>query len=177
MRSIFSAVLVLLLFSATASGQSITLQGSAGPTIRDTGYSAAAAIGFSPTSRLTVLFGAEQTHLASRVTTDGSGNGSAFRGGTFTFAEAELQVSLLPRERASPYLLGGVGVGKSRPNVNDLFPDPITNDARAIFFGGGIRVPLGEKFSVFGDVRMTVGLESREVLAVVPLRVGAAWRF
>jgi hypothetical protein len=176
-RAIVTALLSLLLVASAASGQSLALQGSAGPTLIDSGYNAAAAIGFSPNSRLTVLVGAERTHLSSRVTSDGRGGGSAFRGGTFTMAAAELRVELRGRDRVSPYVLGGVAAGVSRPNVNETFPDPITNNVRAFFFGGGIHVPLGERISVFGDARMIVGAEAGELLAILPVRVGVAWRF
>ena len=177
MRPVFGAALLLLLVATTVSGQSITLQGSAGPTIGDSGYSAAAAIGFSPSSRLTVLFGLERTHLRGSSTSDGRGGISTFRGGTFSVAEAELQAALLPRDRVAPYVLGGVGVGVSRPNVNDTFPDPATNHVRMWFFGGGLAVPVGKRISVFGDARMMVGTEAGDLLAVVPVRIGLAWRF
>ena len=176
MRAIVSAMLLLLVSNA-ASGQSLLLHGSAGPTLIDSGYSAAAGIGFPPASRLTVLLGAERTHLSSRVTNDGRGGGSSFRGGTFTAAAAELRIELLGRDRVSPYVLGGVAAGVSRPNVNQTFPDPVTNNIRALFFGGGIHVPFGERISAFGDARMIVGDEAGELLAILPVRVGLAWRF
>lgn len=177
MRVMVSAILSLLLVSSAASGQSLLLHGSAGPTLIDSGYSAAAGIGFSPASRLTVLLGAERTHLSSEVTSDGRGGGSAFRGGTFTLGAAELRVELLGRDRVSPYLLGGIAAGVSRPNVNETFPDPVTNHVRAFFFGGGIHVPLRGGISMFGDARMIVGAEAGESLAILPVRVGVAWRF
>jgi len=137
-RAISVAVLSLLLFSSPASGQALVLQGSAGPTITDSGHSVAAGIGFSPTSRLTVFLGVERTHLSSRLTTDDQGRvSSAFRGGTITFAAAELRATLLRRDRLSPYVLGGFGAGVSRPNVNGMFPDRVSNYARVLFVGGG----------------------------------------
>lgn len=177
MRATVTAVLSLLLVASAASGQSLLLHGSAGPTLIDSGYSAAAGIGFSPASRLSVLIGAERTHLSSRVTGDGRGGGSSFRGGTFSSAAAELRIELLGRDRVSPYLLGGIAAGVSRPNVNQTFPDPVTNDIRAFFLGGGIHVPLGERISAFGDARMIVGTEAGELLAILPVRVGVAIRF
>ena len=65
----------------------------------------------------------------------------------------------------------------SRPNVNTAFPDPVANDVRAIFFGGGIHVPVKERVSIFADGRMMVGSEAGELLAVAPMRAGVAWRF
>jgi len=65
----------------------------------------------------------------------------------------ELRVTPLGRDRVGPYGLIGLAVGVSRPNVNERFPDSVTNDARAIFFGGGIHVPLKERISLFADGR------------------------
>ena len=75
--------LLFLLLLATpwvANAQSFVLQGSAGPTLIDSGYSLAGGIGFSPASRLTVLFDVERTHLASRLRSDGRGGFAGFRG-------------------------------------------------------------------------------------------------
>ena len=131
-RVISFGLMSLLLVASTASGQSLMLQGSGGPTITDSGYSLAVGIGFAPTSRLTVLFDVERTHLSSRFTSDGRGGGAAFRGGSFTFAAAELHASILGRDRVSPYVLAGYAAGVSRPNVNEMFPHVVTNDARAL---------------------------------------------
>ena len=178
MRVILGVLLSLLLLSRAANGQSLVVQGAAGPTLTDTGYSLAAGLGFTPASRLTVLFGVEQTHLFSRVTSDGRGGGSAFRGGTLTFGSAELRVALLGRDRPSPYVVGGYGQGVSRPNVNERFPEAVSNSARVLFVGGGIQVPLRERINIFGDVRMTFGAEGNDgIIAFVPVRVGVAWRF
>jgi hypothetical protein len=66
----------------------------------------------------------------------------------------------------------------SRPNVNDIFPTPVTNGARAVFGGGGLLVPLGTRFAVFADARMLIGAEGTEgIVAVAPVRAGVAWRF
>jgi hypothetical protein len=177
-RSIPGVLLSLLLFTATAaSGQSLVVQGSAGPTMSDRGYSLSAGVGFSPGSRLTLLFGVDQSQLSSRFTSDGRGGGSAFRGGRITFASAEARGYLLGRDRVSPYLLGGIGAGVSRPTVNDRFPDRVTNDVRAVFFGGGIHIPVGDRLSVFADARLVTGAEAGELLALLPVRGGIAWRF
>lgn len=173
MRVILGAMVGLVLLCGTASGQSLVLQASGGPTITDPGYSVAAGLGFAPTSRLTVFGGVDRTHLSSQITPN-----SASRGGTFTLATLELRATILGHDRVSPYVFGGAAAGVSRPNVNANFPDPVTNTARALFFGGGIQAPLGERLSVFGDVRMTFGVEGTEgILAAVPVRAGVAWRF
>ncbi|MGE3178731.1 MAG: hypothetical protein AB7O32_14780, partial [Vicinamibacterales bacterium] len=71
----------------------------------------------------------------------------------------------------------GFAAGYSRPTVNAQFPDPVTNDVRALVVGGGILVPFRERVHLFADVRLIVGAEANEVLAVTPLRFGLAWRF
>jgi opacity protein-like surface antigen len=178
-RTISGAALSFLLMASSASGQSIVLQGSAGPTITDSGYSVAAGIGFAPTSRLTVLLGVDRTHLISHFTTDSRGRvSSPFRGGTVTFATAEVRATLLRRDRVSPYVLGGFGAGVSHPHINAVFPAGVTNDARVLFVGGGLHVPLRAQISVFGDVRMVFGVEGDEgIVAFAPVRAGVAWRF
>ena len=179
MRAIFSAVFLLLLVSSSASGQSFVIEGSAGPTITDPGYSVAAGFGWTPTPRLTVQFDVERTHLPSQFTYDAFGRlESGLRGGTFTFAAAELRASILGRDRVSPYVFGGYGAGVSRPNVNERFPTRVSNSARVIFFGGGIHIPVRTRISVFGDVRLVGGVEGNEgIIAYAPVRAGVAWRF
>jgi hypothetical protein len=84
----------------------------------------------------------------------------------------------LPGARIRPYGLAGLAVGASRPTVNARYPEAVTNDVRAIFFGGGLAVPVGPRLTIFGDARMMVGAEGVEgIVAVVPLRAGLAWRF
>jgi hypothetical protein len=166
-----------LLHPGTASAQSFQLEASAGPTLVDSGFSGSAGIGFTPTSRIALSFELERTHLSSQQTTDGRGNVSGFRGGTLTLASGELRVGLFGRDRVGPYGLVGFAAGVSRPNVNEMFPDPVTNDVRAVFFGGGIQVPVKKRFSLFADARMMLGSEAGELLAVAPIRAGVAWHF
>ena len=170
-------VLILLTTPWVAGAQSFVVQGSAGPTLIDSGYSLAGGIGFTPTSRLAVLFDVERTHLSSRLSSDGRGGLAGFRGGTLTLGSAQLRVTPFGHDRVGPYGLVGFAAGVSRPNVNEMFPDPVTNDVRAIFFGGGIHVPLKDRVSLFADGRWMVGAEAGESLAVAPIRVGVAWRF
>ena len=178
MRVIPGLVFFLLLATPwIASAQSFVLQGSAGPTLVDRGYSMAGGIGFSPTTHLAVLFDVERTHLSSRLSSDGRGGFAGFRGGTLTLGSAQLRVTPFGRDRIGPYGLVGFAAGVSRPNVNERFPDPVTNDVRAMFFGGGIHVPLKERVSLFADGRMMIGGAAGELLAVVPIRAGVAWRF
>jgi hypothetical protein len=169
--------LLLLTIPRIATGQSLEVHGSAGPTLVDAGYSLAAGFGVSPTSHLTVLFDVERTHLSSQLTSDGRGGFSGFRGGTLTLGSAHLRVAPFGRDRIGPYGLIGFAAGVSRPNVNEAFPNPVTNDVRAVFFGGGIQMPLNKGLNLFADGRMMVGAEAGELLAVAPIRAGLAWRF
>lgn len=165
--------LVVLLLPAVSRAQSLEAHGSVGPTMIDRGISASGGIGYAPTSRLTLIAAVDVTHLASRITP-----GSAFRGGTVVMGSGEIRVSVLGRDRVSPYVLAGFGAGVSRPNVNDTFEGQITNGVRAVFAGVGIHVPLPRRgLSLFADGRMIVGDESSELLAVVPVRAGLSWRF
>ena len=177
MRLMFRlAALLWLACPGLVNGQGLELYGSAGPTLVDRGYSLAGGVGLYPTSRFGVVVDVERTHLLSR-TTSTPDSFSRFRGGTLTLASAQLRVVPLGRDRVGPYLLGGFAAGQSRPNVNDAFPNPVTNHVRAVFFGGGLHVPVQEHFSLFVDGRMMLGDEAGELLAVAPLRAGIALRF
>jgi hypothetical protein len=169
--------LLVVLVPARASGQSLAVHAGAGPTLADPGYSVAAGVGFLPNSRVAVQLGLERTHLSTRTRSDGRGGGSVFRGGTVTYGSAELNVSLFGRERVSPYVLAGFAGGISHPAVNESFPDRVTNEVRAVFFGGGIHVPLRDRLTVFADGRIMIGGEAGETLALAPIRAGVAWRF
>jgi hypothetical protein len=170
------SVLVPSFGSAQPLSSSVSIQAAAGPTVSDKGHNVSAAVGYSPISRVTIFLDVQRTHLSSRITRHERGL-SAFRGGTMTAVSGEVRVGLWPVQRVTPYMLAGLGAGVSRPNVNATFPDPVTNDARFMFFGGGVHVPLRERLSVFGDARMLVGAEAGEMLAMAPVRVGLAWRF
>jgi hypothetical protein len=171
-------VLMLLVGPSAAQAQTFNLHASGGPTITDGGYSVAAGAGVAATSHLTFDVNVERTHLSTQVTRDASGVISSFRGGTLTLGTAELRVSLFDSDRVGPYGVVGFAAGVSRPNVNETFPNPVRNDVRAMFFGGGIHAPLTERVSAFADVRMMIGAEGIEgVVAVAPLRAGVAVRF
>ena len=173
-----SAVVVLMVSPRITQAQSFEVHAAAGPTVTDPGYSFAAGAGFSPTRHLTIAVNVERIHLSSRTTSDGRGGFSGFRGGTLLFGTGELQVAPLGRDRLGPYGVVGFATGVSRPNVNATFPDPVTNSATALFFGGGLQVPVNAHVTVFGDVRMMIGAEGPEgILAIVPIRGGISFRF
>jgi hypothetical protein len=169
-----------MLFAGThgAHAQSFTVHASGGPTITDSGYSVAAGVGVAATSHFAFDFGVERTHLSTETTRDSGGVISSFRGGTLTLGTAQLRASLFDSSRIGPYGVVGFAAGVSRPNVNETFPNPATNNVRAVFFGGGLHAPLTGRLSAFADVRMMVGAEGIEgIVAVAPLRAGLALRF
>ena len=154
----------------------LSLQAAGGPTLFE-GNVVSAAFGYSPTSRLDLVLNVERLHLPFERTnfTDGY---SLRRGGTMTFVSGEVRYSLFPPERVSPFILGGAGGGISRPTVNVDFPNPVKNEMRVLYFGGGVRVPLRAGLSLLGDMRAMLALEGYDsVLGILPIRAGVTWRF
>jgi hypothetical protein len=169
--------LTLLISPGVAQAQSFELFGSGGPTVTDAGNSFAVGAGFSPAPYLTLAFSFDRTHISSR-TTRTPDSVSSFRGGTLFLGTGEVRVSPFARHRVRPFGLVGFAAGISRPNVNEVFQDRITNPVRAMVVGGGIEVPLDEHFAIFADGRMLFGAEGTEgIVAVAPIRAGVAWRF
>jgi Outer membrane protein beta-barrel domain len=176
-RRIAILIGLTLLMSRAAQAQSFELYGSGGPTVTDAGNSFAVGAGFSPTSHFTFAFSFDRTHTSSR-TTENFGRVSNYRGTTFYLGTAELRVAPFGRTRVRPFGLVGFAAGVSRPNVNEIFQDRVTNPVRAMFIGGGIEVPLDERFAIFADGRLMYGAEGTEgLLAIAPIRAGVAWRF
>jgi hypothetical protein len=182
---------VLLLSSASAaSGQSFLVQGAGGANVLDTGhnlsygfdpgFSLSAGIGLSPTPRVTFLLEVERTHRTNQLQVDARGNVFGFRGGTLTLAVPQMRVTLFPPDRIGPYGVLGFAAGVSRLNATELHPERTSSDVRAVVFGAGIHVPLAERLSLFADGRVFMGAaESGEgdLLGIVPIRAGLAWRF
>lgn len=155
----------------------LSLQVAAGPTLMQGGNVLSAAFGYSPTSRLELLLNVERTYQPFQLE-QFNGGYSATRGGTMTFVAGELRLALRPADRVSPFVVAGVGGGISRPNVNAEFPDSVRNDLGVAYFGGGVRIPLRGRFSLFGDARVMIAVEGDDgVLAVWPVHAGVAWRF
>ncbi len=172
-----------LVLPAVAAAQNdsgrVSIQGAAGSNVNVGGNTQALSVGFSLGDRVNILINGERIHMPTEVTQHEQ-SVSTTRGGTTMFVSGEVQILPLTFSRVSPYALAGAGRGISRPNVNDTFPDRVTNDAGLLFFGGGIRVPVTERLSVFGDLRFVLQLESGgdgDVFLFVPLRGGVAWRF
>lgn len=154
-----------------------SLQVAAGPLLKSGGHTLSAAFGFSPISRVDFLVNIERNHLPFQRDTFSDGY-SLTRGGTLTTVSGEVRASVLPPHRVSPYGFAGIGGGMSRPTVNDAFPDPVENDLRVVYFGGGVRVPIRNGLTLFGDARVMLALEGQDgILGVWPVRAGVAWRF
>lgn len=175
---LLALALLSLTIPATATAQAFSVYGAAGPTLGDRGYSATLGFGFSPTPRVTIAASLDHSHLVTRRT-DFPGGSSLFRGGTATLGAGEVRVALFGPDRIGPYGLAGFAAGVSRPNVNDEFPVPVTNEVRAPFAGGGLRVPLGPRLLLTGDIRLMLvaGTDADDLMALTPVRFGLTWRF
>lgn len=184
-RALTIGVLVLGLVPGAAAGQEaagpkldrISVQAAAGPLLQSGGHNLSGSLGFSPFSRLDLLVTVERNHVPFTRETFADGY-SLTRGGTLTAVSGEMRVSLFPPHRVSPYGFAGAGGGISRPSVNESFPNPVENDLFVLYFGAGLRVPIGNGFSAFGDARAMMALEGDgDIMGVWPVRVGLAWRF
>jgi hypothetical protein len=89
----------------------------------------------------------------------------------------EIRVFPVTFGRTSPYALASLGWGTSRPTVNDVFPDRVSNRAWLLLFGGGARVALTTRLSAFADVRVGIQGELDVIALLVPIRAGVAFRF
>lgn len=165
------------LAAAQGTGGLFSLQGAVGANANVGGHTQSLSLGVSPGEHVTVLLNAERIHMPTEIN-EYPGGFSATRGGTTTFVSGEVQVNAR-FGRVAPYVLAGAGAGRSRLNVNDRFPDPVTNTATLLFVGGGIRVPATAHLSVFADTRFTLQVEHEHdgLFLFVPVRAGLAWRF
>lgn len=184
------ALLALGLATCPAAGQDrnqtpsgtpdrrLSLEAAAGPQIAYVGSTLSAAFGFAPTRSLSLLVSVERSHVRDEI--EQYEDGYAFeRGGTETFVSGELRYAFLARKRASPYVVGGAGRGISRPNVNEFFPDANERNIQVIYYGAGVRMPLGPRIDAFVDARFIMAVEARSDYFGVrfPVRGGIAWRF
>ena len=179
---VFRSIAVCALLGAApgvAAAQNVAVQGAFGSHINGGGNSQALSFGVSAGERIDFLISAERSHLPTDVTRSDDGVIGATRGGTTGFISGEIRFFPLnvPGPAISPYVLAGAGRGASNPNVNEMFPDRISNDATLLFGGGGIRVPLTGQLSAFADVRFVIHSERGSSILLVPVRGGVAWRF
>jgi hypothetical protein len=74
-------------------------------------------------------------------------------------------------------VFGGLGVGRSRPNVNDLFPNPVSNTTNVAYAGGGLLYSFHPNAGVFVDAKFLLLAGREEFGAMKPVRAGVIWRF
>lgn len=163
---------------AQDSGTHLIVQGLYGTHLGAGGDSQSVSVGLS-FRRVDFLVSAERLHQPTEVSRYENGY-SVTRRGTAKFVSGEVRWTPVSFRRLSPYVLGGLGRGTSRPNVNEFFPTPVANDAVLAFAGGGLRVPVVGGLSVIADVRFVLQLEDSEdggVYVFGPIRAGLAWRF
>jgi hypothetical protein len=181
-RVLVAITVMFLVAPAGASGQdtgtAFSVQGAIGPLVNAGGGSQSLSFGFSPDDRIGFLVSAERMHVPTEVTRHDFGY-AASRGGTTTFISGEVRVSPFTFNRVTPYALAGIGRGRSRPNVNDLFPGGETTDAGMLFAGGGARLAVTKHLSAFADMRFVLQVDRSEagVFLFLPIRAGLAWRF
>jgi hypothetical protein len=173
------AAALSFLAPAVATGQHVSIQGAAGSNANVGGNTQSISVGFAAGRRVEFLVSGERIHVPTEVRVFPNGS-SATRHGTSMFVSGEIRFLPLTFDRVSPYALAGLGAGVSRLNVNDRFPNPVTNNTRLLFFGGGLRVPITDRVSVFGDLRLVLQVEDAGdggLFGFVPVRGGVAWRF
>ena len=180
-RMLFAVSVLSSVAPAIAAGQStgtrVSVQGAVGTDINAGGDNQSASIGISPNERLDILITAERFHWPTEVRRSDARDLSATRGGTTQLISAEVRVLPFTSNRISPYVLASAGRGISRPNVNDIFPDRVTNDATVLFIGGGVRIPVTARLSAFADMRFGIQAERDSISGLAPVRGGVGWRF
>jgi hypothetical protein len=168
---------------AVAAGQSggtrLIVQGAVGSQIDGGGDNQSLSVGIALGERVEVLVSGERIYLPTEVTRVENGQ-SVTRHGTVKFISGELRFSPFRFRRVTPYVVAGAGRGRSRPNVNEFFPDPVSNDAIFLIAGAGVRIPVRGRLSVIADLRFVMMGEYSDdggVFVFGPVRGGLAWRF
>lgn len=178
---------LLTLIPAGASGQTFLVHGAGGLSVLDSAHNLSYGldpgphvgfgVGVSPWRRVSLVFEVERTHRADQLQRDARGGVFGFRGGTTILAVPQARIALFDPDRVRPYGVIGFAAGVSRLNVTAEHPNRVTNDVRALAFGGGLDVPLRRQISLFADGRVFIGSEANEIFASMPIRAGLAWRF
>jgi hypothetical protein len=152
-------------------------EAAAGVQLLYTGTVQSVAVGFAPTRSLTVLLGAERSRTEDKIRIYPDGY-SAERGGLVEFVSAEVRYAFLANRRVAPYVVGGIGRGVERPNVNELFPYGVDRNMVAVYYGGGARIPIHRRLDTFVDWRLIImGDDAAEMAVVGPVRAGISVRF
>jgi hypothetical protein len=180
------AMLVLVRSAAAASAQGTpaaapqlrwSVEGAAGVQLDYTGTIQSVAIGFAPIRSLTLLLGAERSRTEDEIDIYPDGYSSE-RGGVVEFVSGEVRYAFFATARVAPYVVGGIGRGVERPNVNELFPYGVDRTIVAIYYGGGARIPIHRRLDAFVDWRLIVmGDDASEMAVLGPVRAGISFRF
>jgi hypothetical protein len=179
-------MLALLLSAAAASAQGAggsdaplrwSIEGTAGVQLGYTGPFQSLAFGFAPTRSLMFLVGAERSRTEDEIEFYPDGYASE-RGGLVEFVSAEVRYAFFANARISPYVVGGMGRGMERPNINEFFPHGVDRPIIAIFYGAGARIPIHRRLDAFADWRLIITADDAAEMAVLgPLRAGISLRF
>jgi hypothetical protein len=176
-RLLFAVTALSLIMPGVAAGQGpISVHAVVGTHVSDRGNNQTIGVGVRLNGRWELLISAERFHVPTRVTREESVT-TARRGGTTKFISGEVRFVPVTFSRLSPYLALSVGRGRSRPNVNEIFSDPVTNPAKLLFIGGGVRAAVTRRLSAFADLRVGYQGERDSIYALMPVRAGVAWRF
>jgi hypothetical protein len=182
LRPLLAIAALLVVSPAVAAGQdnriTVSVHGAAGTNYGDGGDTQSVGLGVSFGPRFGVVVNVERSHVPTDVTFYDDGY-AATRGARTTFVSGEFRYVPITYKRLSPYVLMGAGRGRSRPNVNEFFPNRVEHDVMLVFPGFGARVRLAEHMDAFGDLRIMFVSRVGEPDAGVfgPLRGGLAWRF
>jgi hypothetical protein len=176
----------VLVHSALASAQSASggeqhlrwsVEAAAGMQIQYSGTIQSVAFGYAPTRSLTILVGAERSRTEDDIDFFPDGY-AATRGGRVEFVSGEVRYAFFATRRISPYVVGGIGRGVERPNVNEFFPHGVDRDIVAFYQGGGARIPIHRRLDAFVDWRLIItGDDAAEMGVLGPLRAGLSFRF
>ena len=149
---------------------------AAGSHFKDGGDVQAVSFGYQRWRYITLVAGAERNHLPMKFESFSNGY-SIERGGTLTTVSVEARYIPWQHKAVSPYVFAGLGVGTSRPTVNNLFPTSVTNSVASWFGGGGVRFmsPIG--LGVFVDTKFLLWAGTEEIGGAVPVRAGVTWQF
>ena len=162
------------LWPAVAAGQGtgigVSVQGAIGTHYADGGDTQSIGLGLSFTEHFDIVVNAERSHVPTDITFYGDGGYAATRGATTRFVSAEFRYVPVTYKRISPYVLGLIGRGVSRPNVNEFFPDRVEHM---------LVMHRPDHLRTFAALRIM--LQSSEGVPDAggfgPLRAGLAWRF
>lgn len=174
------AVVIALVCARPALAQEprMSIEAAAGLQVYYRGDAQSVAFGFAPTRHLTLLISVERSHVRDEIDVYDDGYGFE-RGGTEQFVSGELRYAFLTDKRVSPYVVGGMGRGVSRPNVNEFFPERNDRNISVLYYGAGVRIPIRPRIDAFVDGRFTMAVEAKSDYFGVryPVRAGLSWRF